>query len=126
MSHLWGFVDGSHFCSDAQGDVCVLRVSAVQVAHPLTARLPPEVQEAVSNGVVLKHDVVYMSVFLGGGGEEKLHSHTRCDTQDCCLVFLDMDQVSLKMWKQPLRRSLHAKIYLGIKFPVLLSTLYWS
>lgn len=66
MSHLWGFVDGSHFRSDAQGDVCVLRVSAVQVPHPLTARLPPEVQEAVSNGVVLKHDVVYMSVFLGG------------------------------------------------------------
>lgn len=38
---------------------------AVQVAHPLTARLPPEVQEAVGNGVVLKHDVVHVSVFLG-------------------------------------------------------------
>lgn len=38
---------------------------AVQVAHSLTARLPPEVQEAVSNGVVLKHDIIYVSVFLG-------------------------------------------------------------
>lgn len=37
---------------------------AVQVAHSLTARLPPEVQEAVSNGVVLKHDIIYVSVFL--------------------------------------------------------------
>lgn len=75
MSHLWGFVDGSHFRSDAQGDVCVLCVSAVQVAHPLTARLPPEVQEAVSNGVVLKHDVVYMSVFLGGEKKNYIHIH---------------------------------------------------
>lgn len=41
-------------------------VAAVQVAHPLAARLPPEVQEAVGDGVVLKHDVVHVSVFLEG------------------------------------------------------------
>lgn len=44
-------------------------VAAVQVAHPLAARLPPEVQEAVGDGVVLKHDVVHVSVFLGGERE---------------------------------------------------------
>lgn len=44
----------------------MLSVPAVQVPHPLTARLPPEVQETVSNRVVLKHNIVHMSVFLGG------------------------------------------------------------
>lgn len=38
---------------------------AIQVAHPLTAGLPPEVQETVGNSVVLKHDVVNVSIFLG-------------------------------------------------------------
>lgn len=42
----------------------MLSEPAIQVPHPLTACLPPEVQEAVSNGVVLKHDVVHVSVFL--------------------------------------------------------------
>ena len=64
ISHLWRFVDGSHLSSDAQRDVFVLCVLAVQVSHPLAARLPPEVQEAVGNGVVLKHDVIHVSVFL--------------------------------------------------------------
>lgn len=64
ISYLWGLVDGSHLCSDAQRDVFVLSVPAVQVSHPLTACLPPEVQEAVSDGVVLKHNVVHVSVFL--------------------------------------------------------------
>lgn len=63
--HLWRLVDGSDLSSDAQWDVFVLSVPAIQVSHPLTARLPPEVQEAVSNGVVLKHDIVHVSVFLG-------------------------------------------------------------
>lgn len=63
-SHLWGLVDGGHLGTDAQRDVLVLSVPAVQVAHALAARLPPEVQEAVGDGVVLKHDVVHMSVFL--------------------------------------------------------------
>lgn len=63
--HLWRLVDGGNLGSDAQRDVFVLGEPAVQVAHPLTARLPPEVQEAVGNGVVLKHDVVHVSVFLG-------------------------------------------------------------
>lgn len=63
--HLWRLVDGGHLSSDAQRDVFVLGVSPVQVAHPLVARLPPEVQEAVSDGVVFKHDVVHVSVFLG-------------------------------------------------------------
>lgn len=66
-THLRGFVDGSDLCSDGQRDVFVLCVPAVQVAHPLAARLPPEVQETVCDGVVLKHDVVYMSVFLVAG-----------------------------------------------------------
>lgn len=65
IPHLWRLVDGSHLGPDAQRDVFVLSVPAIQVSHPLTARLPPEVQEAVSNGVVFKHDVVHMSVFLG-------------------------------------------------------------
>lgn len=64
LPYLWGLVDGSHLSSNAQRDVFVLSVPAVQISHPLTARLPPEVQEAVSDGVVLKHDVIYMSVFL--------------------------------------------------------------
>ncbi len=64
MSHLWRLIDGSHLSSDAQRDVFVLSEPAIQVTHPLIACLPPEVQEAVSNGVVLKHDVVYMPVFL--------------------------------------------------------------
>ncbi len=64
VSHLRRLIDGSHLSSDAQRDVFVLSEPAIQVSHPLTARLPPEVQEAVSNGVVLKHDVVHMSVFL--------------------------------------------------------------
>lgn len=67
---LGRLVDGSHLGSDAQRDVCVLGVSPVQVAHPLVARLPPEVQETVGDGVVLKHDVVHVSVFLG----ERQHS----------------------------------------------------
>lgn len=63
--HLWRLIDGSHLSSDAQRDVFVLSVSPIQVSHPLIPRLPPEVQEAVSDGVVLKHDVVHVSVFLG-------------------------------------------------------------
>lgn len=63
--HLWRLVDGRHLSSDAQRDVFVLSVPPIQVAHPLIPRLPPEVQEAVSDGVVFKHDVVHMSVFLG-------------------------------------------------------------
>lgn len=70
IPHLWWLVDGSHLRSDAQRDVFVLSEPAIQVPHPLTARLPPEVQEAVSNGVVLKHDVVHVSVFLR---EEQQH-----------------------------------------------------
>lgn len=66
QTHLRRLVDGSHLSSDAQRDVFVLGEPAVQVSHPLTARLPPEVQEAVGDGVVLKHDVVHVSVFLGG------------------------------------------------------------
>lgn len=46
----------------------MLSVAAVQVAHPLAARLPPEVQEAVGDGVVLKHDVVHVSVPLRSEG----------------------------------------------------------
>lgn len=64
LFYLRGLVDGSHLSSDAQRNVFVLSVLSIQVSHPLTARLPPEVQEAVSDGVVLKHDVVHMSVFL--------------------------------------------------------------
>lgn len=63
--HLWRLIDGSHLSSDTQGDVFVFGVSPIQVTHPLITRLPPEVQEAVSNSVVFKHDVVHMSVFLG-------------------------------------------------------------
>lgn len=63
-TNLRWLVDGCHLCSDAQRDVCVLGVASVQVAHPLTSRLPPEIQETVGDGVILKHDVVYMSVFL--------------------------------------------------------------
>lgn len=63
--HLWRLIDGGHLSSDTQRDVFVLGVSPIQVTHPLIARLPPEVQEAVSNGVVFKHDVVHVSVFLG-------------------------------------------------------------
>lgn len=65
-SHLGGLVDGCHLRPEAQGDVFVLSVPAIQVAHPLTARLPPEVQETVGGGVILKHDVVHVSVFLEG------------------------------------------------------------
>lgn len=63
--HLRRLIDGGNLGSDAQRDVLVLGEPAVQVAHPLTAGLPPEVQEAVGNSVVLKHDVVHVSVFLG-------------------------------------------------------------
>lgn len=63
--HLWRLIDGCHLSSDAQRDVFVLSVSPIQVSHPLVTRLPPEVQEAVSDGVVFKHNVVHMSVFLG-------------------------------------------------------------
>lgn len=63
--HLWRLIDGSHLSSDTQRDVFVLSVSPIQVTHPLITRLPPEVQEAVSNGVIFKHNVVHMSVFLG-------------------------------------------------------------
>lgn len=52
----------------------MLGVPAIQVAHPLTARLPPEVQETVSNGVVLEHDVVHVSVFLVEEHSKKLNS----------------------------------------------------
>lgn len=64
--YLWRLIDGSHLSSDTQRDVFVLGVSPIQVTHPLVTRLPPEIQEAVSNGVIFKHDVVHMSVFLGG------------------------------------------------------------
>lgn len=64
--HLWRLIDGSYLSSDTQRDIFVLGVSPIQVTHPLIARLPPEVQEAVSNGVIFKHDVVHMSIFLGG------------------------------------------------------------
>lgn len=64
-AHLWRLIDGSHLSSDAQRDVFVLSVPPIQVSHPLITRLPPEVQEAVSDGVVFKHDVVHVSVFLG-------------------------------------------------------------
>jgi len=50
----------------------VLGVAAVQVTHPLAARLPPEVQEAVADGVVLKHDVVHVSVPLRSAGGDKV------------------------------------------------------
>lgn len=63
--YLWRLVDSCYLGSDAQRDVFVLCELAVQVAHPLTAGLPPEVQETVCNCVVLKHDVVHVSVFLG-------------------------------------------------------------
>lgn len=63
--HLRRFIDGSHLSSDTQRDVFVLGVSPIQVTHPLITRLPPEVQEAVGDGVIFKHDVVHMSVFLG-------------------------------------------------------------
>ena len=46
----------------------MLGVAAVQVAHPLAARLPPVVQEAIGDGVVLEHDVVHVSVPLGTEG----------------------------------------------------------
>lgn len=62
--HLWWLVNGGHFGTDSQWNVCMLCVAAIQVAHPLTSCLPPEVQETVCDGVVLKHDVVHMSVFL--------------------------------------------------------------
>ena len=42
----------------------MLGVPAIQISHPLAPSLPPEVQEAIGDGVVLKHDVVHMSVFL--------------------------------------------------------------
>lgn len=62
--YLWGLIDGSHLRPDPQRDVLVLRVAAVQVAKVLVSCLPPEVEEAICNGVVLKHDVVNMPVFL--------------------------------------------------------------
>lgn len=73
MPHLWWLVDSSHLSSDAQRDVFVFSEPAIQVPHPLTASLPPEVQEAVSNGVILKHNVVHVSVFLREE-ERKLNS----------------------------------------------------
>lgn len=73
MTHLWWLVDSGHLSPDAQRDVFVLSEPAIQVAHPLTAGLPPEVQEAVSNGVILKHNIVHVSVFLGDE-ERKLNS----------------------------------------------------
>lgn len=42
----------------------MLGVASIQVPHPLVTRLPPEVKETVRNGVILKHDVVHMSIFL--------------------------------------------------------------
>lgn len=62
--YLWGFVDGSNLCADPQRDVLVLCVPAVQIPEMLVSRLPPEVEEAICNCVVLKHDVVNMPVFL--------------------------------------------------------------
>lgn len=42
----------------------MLSVASVQVPHPLVTSLPPEVKETVSNGVVFKHDIIHMSIFL--------------------------------------------------------------
>lgn len=64
QTHLRRFVDGSHLGPDAQRNVPVLRVPSIQVPEVLASRLPPEVKEAVSNCVVLKHDIVHMPVFL--------------------------------------------------------------
>lgn len=62
--YLWGFIDGSNLGPDAQGDVFVLCVPAIEVPEVLVSCLPPEVEEAICNCVVLKHDVVNMPVFL--------------------------------------------------------------
>lgn len=42
----------------------MLSVASVQIAHPLVTSLPPEVEETVGDGVVLKHNVVHVSIFL--------------------------------------------------------------
>lgn len=100
MSYLWGLVDGSHLSSDAQWDVCVLSVSAVQVSHPLTARLPPEVQKAVSNGVVLKHDVVHMSVFLE---EERKTSKATREMHKHTILYYQSPALSVHVWSDQVR-----------------------
>ena len=72
---LWGFVDCGDLGADAQGDVFVFGVAAVQVAQPLAAGLPPEVEEAVGDGVVLKHDVVHVSVPLRSEGDKIMNGN---------------------------------------------------
>lgn len=62
--YLWGFIDGSDLRPDPQRDVFVLCVPAIQIPKMLVSCLPPEVEEAICNCVVLKHDVVNMPVFL--------------------------------------------------------------
>lgn len=62
--YLRRLVNGRHFRPDAQRDVFVLSVPSIQVPEMLVPCLPPEVKEAISNCVILKHDIVHVSVFL--------------------------------------------------------------
>lgn len=59
----------------------MLRVPAVQVSHPLAARFPPKVQKAICDGVVFKHDVVHMSVFLKQDGHKLIKVVVLCEPQ---------------------------------------------
>lgn len=80
-TYLRRFVNGSHLSPDAQRNVFVLSVPSIQVPEVLVPRLPPEVKEAVGNGVILKHDVVYVPVFL----QREQGLNESAPQKPCCL-----------------------------------------
>lgn len=92
----------------------MLCVPAVQVSHPLTARLPPEVQEAVGDGVVLKHDVVHMSVFLKREEEHRAEASSQPELRfdsppqrqvvlQVCYLSVECDRTGLALGADALR-----------------------
>ena len=63
-SNLWGLIDGRDNSLDAEWDVLVWLVFAVEEAEPLAARVAPVVQETFHHKAVLKLDIVNVTVFL--------------------------------------------------------------
>lgn len=63
-AYLRRLINCSHFGPDAKRNVFVLCVPSIQIPEVLVPGLPPEVKEAISNRVILKHDIVHVSVFL--------------------------------------------------------------
>lgn len=64
LAYLRRLVNGGYFGPDAERNVFVLGIPSVQIPEMLVPGLPPEVKEAIGNRVVLKHDIVHVSVFL--------------------------------------------------------------